>query len=83
VGRALSRVRDRPRRPTHQPDLGTSDPHGFPTELLASAGGHLWAIPSVGGYLATHSCTVLEIDAYSGRIVRSYRTRGRPRDVAM
>ncbi len=55
---------------------------GFPTELLASAGGHLWAIPSVGGYLADPQLhTVLEIDARSGRIVRSYRTRGRPRDV--
>jgi len=55
---------------------------GFPTELLASAGGHLWAIPSVGGYLADPQLrTVLEIDARSGRVVRSYHTRGRPRDV--
>jgi hypothetical protein len=53
---------------------------GFPTELLASAGGHLWAIPSVGGSLADQQLhTVLEIDARSGHIVRSYRTRGRPR----
>jgi hypothetical protein len=55
---------------------------GFPTELLASAGGRLWAIPSVGGYLADPQLhAVLEIDARSGRIVRSYRTHGRPRDV--
>jgi streptogramin lyase len=55
---------------------------GFPTELLASAGGRLWAIPSVGGALADPQLhTVLEIDARSGHIVRSYRTRGRPRDV--
>ena len=62
--------------------LGPPIRAGFPTELLASAGGHLWAIPSVGGSLADPQLhTVLEIDARSGRIVRSYRTRGRPRDV--
>jgi hypothetical protein len=55
---------------------------GFPTELMASAGGRLWAIPSVGGSLADPRLqTVLEIDTRSGRILRSYRTRGRPRDV--
>jgi len=62
--------------------LGSPIRAGFPTELLASAGGHLWAIPSVGGHLADPQLhTVLEIDARRGRIVRSYRTRGRPRDV--
>jgi hypothetical protein len=30
---------------------------GFPTEPMAAAGGYLWAIPSVGGHLADHSCT--------------------------
>src|SRR6266545_4135949 len=60
------------------PPIGT----GFTTELLASAGGRLWAIPSVGGSLADPQLhTVLEIDAGSGRILRSHRTRGRPRDV--
>jgi hypothetical protein len=55
---------------------------GFPTEPMAAAGGYLWAIPSVGGHLADPQLhTVLEIDARSGRILRSYRTRGRPRDV--
>jgi DDE domain len=71
-----------PRRPTRQRILGPPIRVGFPTELLASAGGHLWAIPWVGGSLADPQLhTVLEIDARSGRIVRSYRTRGRPRDV--
>ena len=52
---------------------------GFPTEPLASAGGHLWAIPSTGGYLADPQLhTLLEIDAHSGRILGSSRTRGRP-----
>jgi streptogramin lyase len=55
---------------------------GFPTELLASAGGRLWAIPSVGGSLADPQLhTVLEIDTRNGGILRSYRTSGRPRDV--
>lgn len=59
--------------------LGPPIRAGFPTELLASAGGHLWAIPSVGGSLADPQLhTVLEIDARSGRIVRSYRTRAAP-----
>jgi hypothetical protein len=54
---------------------------GFPTEPLASAGGHLWAIPSTGGSLADPQLrTLLEIDAPSGRIMGSYRTRGRPQD---
>jgi hypothetical protein len=77
----------------HQSAIARVDPHtnrvvgppiaaGFPTEPLASAGGHLWAIPSVGGYAADPQLhTVLEIDAGSGRIVRSYRTRGRPHDL--
>jgi len=52
--------------------LGPPIRAGFPTELLASAGGHLWAIPSVGGSLADPQLhTVLEIDARSGRIVGS------------
>jgi hypothetical protein len=62
--------------------LGPPIHTGFPTELMASAGGRLWAIPSVGGYLADPQLhAVLEIDTRSGHIVRSYRTRGRPRDV--
>jgi streptogramin lyase len=77
----------------HQSTIIRVDPHtnrilgppiaaGFPTEPLASAGGHLWAIPSTGGYLADPQLhTVLEIDARSGRIVSSYRTRGRPQDL--
>jgi hypothetical protein len=77
----------------HQSAVVRVDPHtnrvvgppiaaGFPTELLASAGGRLWAIPSVGGYLADPQLhTVLEADAGSGRIVRSYHTRGRPYDL--
>ena len=69
LGGALSRVRHRPDRPPHRPDLGTCDPHRFPTELMASAGERLWAIPSVGGYLADPQLhTVLEIDTRSGRI---------------
>jgi streptogramin lyase len=47
----------------HQSTIVRVDPHtnrilgppigaGFPTEPLASAGGHLWAIPSTGGSLA-------------------------------
>ena len=55
---------------------------GFPTEPLAAAGGRLWAIPSVGGSLANPQLhTVVEIDAASGRVVGSFRTRGRPRDL--
>jgi len=77
----------------HQSTIVRVDPHtnrilgppigaGFPTEPLASAGGHLWAIPSTGGSLAdSHLHTVLEIDVQSGRIVGSYRTRGRPQDL--
>jgi streptogramin lyase len=77
----------------HQSTIIRVDPHtnrilgppiaaGFPTEPLASAGGHLWAIPSVGGSLADPQLhTVLEIDAASGRIVGSYQTRGRPHDI--
>jgi hypothetical protein len=77
----------------HQSTIVRVDPHtntvlgspiraGFPTELLASAGGHLWAIPSTGGSLADPQLhTVLEIDAHSGRILGSYRTRGRPQDL--
>jgi hypothetical protein len=62
--------------------LGPPIGAGFPTEPLASAGGHLWAIPSTGGYLADPQLhTVLEIDARSGRVVSSYRTRGRPQDL--
>jgi hypothetical protein len=39
-------------------------------------------IPSVGGSLADPQLhTVLQIDARSGRVVRAYRTRGRPRDL--
>jgi streptogramin lyase len=77
----------------HQSTIVRVDPHsnrtvgapivaGFPTELLASAGGRLWAIPSVGGSLADPQLhTVLEADAGSGRIPRSYHTRGRPYDL--
>jgi DNA-binding beta-propeller fold protein YncE len=77
----------------HQSTIVRVDPHtnrilglpigaGFPTEPLASAGGYLWAIPSTGGSLADPQLhTVLEIDARSGRIVGSYRTRGRPQDL--
>jgi DNA-binding beta-propeller fold protein YncE len=62
--------------------LGPPISAGFPTEPLASAGGHLWAIPSTGGSLADPQLhTVLEIDAQSRRIVSSYRTRGRPQDL--
>jgi DNA-binding beta-propeller fold protein YncE len=44
--------------------LGPPISAGFPTEPLALAGGHLWAIPSVGGSLADpQRHTVLEIDA--------------------
>jgi len=64
--------------------LGPPIGAGFPTEPLASAGGHVWAIPSTGGYLADPQLhTVLEIDARSGRIVNSYRTRGRPHDLVV
>jgi hypothetical protein len=77
----------------HQSTTIRVDPHtnrilgppiwaGFPTEPLASAGGHLWAIPSVGGSLADPQLhTMLEIDAGSGRIVGSYQPRGRPQDL--
>jgi hypothetical protein len=77
----------------HQSTIVRVDPHtntvlgppigaGFPTEPLASAGGHLWVIPSTGGSLADPQLrSVLEIDAGSGRIVGSYQTRGRPRDL--
>jgi hypothetical protein len=77
----------------HQSTIVRVDPHtnrilgppiaaGFPTELLAAAGGYLWAIPSVDGYLADPQLhSVLEIDPGSGRIVRSYHTRGRPYDL--
>jgi hypothetical protein len=52
----------------HQSTIVRVDPHtnrilgppigaGFPTEPLASAGGHLWAIPSTGGPWPTPSCT--------------------------
>lgn len=62
--------------------LGPPISAGFPTELLASAGGQLWAIPSTGGYLADPQLhSVLEIDAQSGRILGSYHTRGRPQDL--
>jgi len=62
--------------------LGPPIEAGFPTEPLASAGGHVWAIPSTVGYLADPQLhTVLEIDAQSGRIVSSSRTRGRPHDL--
>ena len=41
-----------------------------------------WGRPCVGGNRADAQLhTVLEIDVGSGRIVPSYRTRGRPRDV--
>jgi hypothetical protein len=74
---AIARIDPRSGR-TAGPPIRT----GFPTELMASAGGRLWAIPSVGGYLADPQLhAVLEIDTRSGRIMRSYRTRGRPRDV--
>jgi hypothetical protein len=77
----------------HQSAILRVDPHtnrilgppigaGFPTEPLASVDGHLWAIPSVGGYLADPQLhTVPEIDAASGRIVGSYHARGRPQDL--
>jgi hypothetical protein len=77
----------------HQSTIVRVDPHtntilgppiqaGFPTEPLALAGGHLWAIPSVGGSLADpQRHTVLEIDARSGRILGSYHNRGRPQDL--
>ncbi len=77
----------------HQSRIVRVDPHtnrilgppigaGFATELLASAGGHLWAIPSTGGSLADPQLhTVLELDAQSGRVVGSYHPRGRPQDL--
>lgn len=62
--------------------LGPPIAAGFPTELLASAGGQLWAIPSTGGYLADPQLhTLLEIDAQSGRIMGSHHPRGRPQDL--
>ena len=77
----------------HQSTIVRVDPHtnrilgppigaGFATEPLASAGGYLWAIPSVGGSLADPKLhTVLEIDGASGPILGSYHTRGRPHDL--
>jgi DNA-binding beta-propeller fold protein YncE len=55
---------------------------GFPPEPMAAADRRLWAIPSAGGFLSDPSRhEVLEIDAGSGRIFKSFQAKGQPRAV--
>jgi DNA-binding beta-propeller fold protein YncE len=56
----------------------------FPPEPMAAGDGRLWAIPSTGGFLADSSRhDVLEIDPERGVIEARFRTRGRPRALAV